>query len=111
MHITGMARTKDEAIAYRILLMLSKEEKRYSELLPFFQKTTMSKTLKDLTKLGYVERDIKDATPPQTYYKLTERGKKFLSERAKEVVAQMSLELASLKPIVPNEIARLRARL
>ena len=68
-----------KSMAIDILLLLSKNgELRYSEVKQLGHYTTVSRRLKELEKIGIVDRNVKAEYPAKVSYKLTEKGKKLL---------------------------------
>jgi DNA-binding HxlR family transcriptional regulator len=61
-----------------IFLLRDKGELRYSEIKQLGHYTTVSRRLKELEKLGVLERKVKDEYPPKVTYKLTEKGGKLI---------------------------------
>lgn len=68
-----------------ILLALSKESKRFNQLMKLqsdsnkkMNSRTLTNRLKKLEKEELIAREIIDERPPSTIYKITEKGKKTL---------------------------------
>lgn len=73
--ISTLAKSK----AIDIILLLNETgELRYSEIKQLGHYTTVSRRLKELEKIGVVERNVKAEYPPRVSYKLTGKGKKLL---------------------------------
>lgn len=67
------ALSKSKAIDI-IFLLRDKGELRYSEIKQLGHYTTVSRRLKELEKLGVLERKVKAEYPPKVTYKLTKKG-------------------------------------
>lgn len=64
--------------AVTILRELEKEGRRFSALRKLLTHATLAKRLRELEKIGLVERKIVDSRPPSSQYMLTSRGREVL---------------------------------
>ena len=69
--------SKSKAIEI-LLLLRDKGELRYSEIKQVGHYTTVSRRLKDLERIGIVNRKVKAEYPPKVTYKLTGKGNKLI---------------------------------
>ncbi|MGI0091105.1 MAG: winged helix-turn-helix transcriptional regulator [Nitrososphaerales archaeon] len=105
-----MIRTEDNA--YRILLSLAENNKRFSELLKETKKASLSIELNRLEKMKYIARHIDvEAKPGIATYSITKLGKDFLEDQAEARIPKLSLELERLKAVVPNRVKELKGKI
>ena len=93
-----MTEMKDTENTYRILLALLEGDKQFSQLLNEIKKGSLTKELRDLRKLRYIERRVDpDSAPPKSIYSLTKVGKVFLKNQKETRLAKLKIELKRLK--------------
>jgi DNA-binding HxlR family transcriptional regulator len=61
-----------------ILKELERENRRFSALKKLLTHATLAKRLRELEKMGLIERKIVDSRPPSSQYILTSRGREVL---------------------------------
>jgi DNA-binding MarR family transcriptional regulator/predicted transcriptional regulator len=76
--------TEDKAGTYNILRMLVRGKTKFSELLEYVPRQTLSARLRELEKSEYVERAILDSRPPRPEYSITPTGREMFQRMALE---------------------------
>ena len=73
-------------------------------ILPGLSRKMMTQTLRDLDRMGLVEREIMQVMPPVVEYRLTELGRRFVEPL--EMLYRWGAEHAELLDIVDHNTAR-----
>ncbi|MFC6826093.1 winged helix-turn-helix transcriptional regulator [Halopelagius fulvigenes] len=80
---------------FHVLRLLDEEDAGFNELKRRLEGTTaktLSERLRELRRLGAVEREVRPTSPPTTTYSLTPRGRRFIA---------LLREMESMVDIVP----------
>ncbi len=96
--------TEDKAGTYNILRMLIRGKTKFSELLEYVPRQTLSERLQELEKSGYVERSILDTRPPRPEYSITLSGKNLFRRMAFD---KYKSHLDDVFLIAPTEAAKI----
>jgi DNA-binding PadR family transcriptional regulator len=95
---------EDKAGTYNILRTLFRGKTKFSELLEYVPRQTLSERLRELEKSGYVERAILDSRPPRPEYSLTPTGREMFRKMALE---RYRSDIDDVFLIAPTEAAQI----
>ena len=96
--------SEDRAGTYNILRMLARGKTKFSELLQYVPRQTLSERLRELEKFGYVERAILDSRPPRPEYSITPAGREMLRKMALE---RYRSDIDDVFLVAPSEAAQI----